>query len=144
MRNEFITIGSMSNSYEKVKTFRYSGSWLAIKFRIKAGNWYYYSVQTHLSSRFLSKNFKIKLYKNNNFANCCEKWSLALRKEWRLKVFEDRMPRRIFGPKRDEIGEWRRLHNEELHSFYRSPNIVGVIKSRRLRWGGHVEVLSKF
>ena len=48
------------------------------------------------------------------------------------------IPRRIFGPKRDENGEWRRLHNEELHSLYRSPNKVRVIKSRRLRWAGHV------
>ena len=62
-------------------------------------------------------------------------------------VFENRIVRRIFGPKWDENGEWRRLHNEELHNLYRSPNIVRVIKSRRLRWVGHVsrmEVLSKF
>ena len=56
----------------------------------------------------------------------------------RLRVFETRILRPIFGPKRDEKGEWRRLHNEELHSLYRSPNIVRVIKSRRLRWAGHV------
>ena len=56
----------------------------------------------------------------------------------RLRVFENRILWRIFGPKRDENGEWRRLHNEELHSLYRSPNIVRVIKSRRLRWAGHV------
>ena len=53
-------------------------------------------------------------------------------------VFENRVLRRIFGPKRDENGEWRRLHNEKLHSLYRSPNIVRVIKSRRFRWAGHV------
>ena len=56
----------------------------------------------------------------------------------RLRVFENRILRRIFGPKRDENREWRRLHNQELHSFYRSPNIVRVIKSRRFRWAGHV------
>ena len=56
----------------------------------------------------------------------------------RLRVFENRILRRIFGPKNDENGEWRRLHNEELHSLYRSPNIVRVIKYRRLRWAGHV------
>ena len=56
--------------------------------------------------------------------------SLTLREESRLRVFENRILRRIFGPKRDENGEWRRLHNEELHSLYRSPNIVRVIKSR--------------
>ena len=58
--------------------------------------------------------------------------------ESRLRVFEYRIIRRIFGPKRDENGVWRRLHNEELHSLYRSPNIVRVIKSRKLRWARHV------
>ena len=60
-----------------------------------------------------------------------ETWSLKLREESRLRVFEKRILRRIFEPKRDENGEWSRLHNEELHSLYRSPNIVRVIKSRR-------------
>ena len=68
----------------------------------------------------------------------CETWSLTLREESRLRVFENRILRPIFGPKRNENGEWRRLHNEELHSLYRSPNIVRVIKSRRLRWPSHV------
>ena len=68
----------------------------------------------------------------------CETWSLTLRKEWWLRVIGNRNLRRIFGPKRDENGEWKRFHNEELHSLYRSPNIVRVIKSRRLRWAGHV------
>ena len=68
----------------------------------------------------------------------CETWSLTLREECRLRVFENRILRRIFGPRRDEHGEWRKLHNEELHSSYRSPNIVRVIKSRRLRSAGHV------
>ena len=57
---------------------------------------------------------------------------------WGEKVFENRILRQIYGPKRDENVKWRRLHNEELHSFYRSPNIFRVIKSRRLRWAGHV------
>ena len=68
----------------------------------------------------------------------CETWSLTLREECRLRVFENKILRRILGPKRDEIGEWRWLHNEEFHSLYRSPIIVGVIKSRRLRWAVHV------
>ena len=68
----------------------------------------------------------------------CETRSLTLREESRLRVFENRILRRIFWPKRDENGEWRRLHNDELHSLYRSPNIVRAIKSRRLRWAGHV------
>ena len=63
----------------------------------------------------------------------CETWSLALREKYRLRVFENKILRRIIGPKRDENVEWRRLHNEELLSLYRSPNIVRVIKSRRLR-----------
>ena len=68
----------------------------------------------------------------------CEAWSLTLREESRLRVFENRILRRIFGSKRDENGKWRRLHNEELHSLYRSPNIVRVIKSGRMRWSEHV------
>ena len=58
--------------------------------------------------------------------------------ECRLRVFENRIPKRIFGPKKDENREWKRLHNEELHSLYHSPNIVRVIKLRRLKWAGHV------
>ena len=61
------------------------------------------------------------------------------REERKLRVFENRVLRRIFGPRRDEVtGEWRRLHNGELNDLYSSPNIVRVIKSRRMRWAGHV------
>jgi hypothetical protein len=65
-------------------------------------------------------------------------WSLTSREEHRLRVFENRVLRRIFGPKREEDGSWRKLYNDELHSLYSSPNIVKVIKSRRMRWAGHV------
>ena len=69
----------------------------------------------------------------------CETWSLTLRKEHRLKVFEKRVLRRVFGPKRDEVsGEWRKVHNEELNDLYSLPNIVRVVKSRRMKWAGHV------
>jgi hypothetical protein len=69
----------------------------------------------------------------------CETWSLTLREEYRLRVFDNRVLRRIFGPKRDEVtGGWRKLHNEELHGMYSSPSIVRVIKARRMRWARHV------
>jgi hypothetical protein len=69
----------------------------------------------------------------------CEIWSLTLRKEHRLRVFENRMPRGIFGPKRDKItGGWRKLHNKEILNLYSPPSIIRMIKSRRVRWGGHV------
>jgi hypothetical protein len=68
-----------------------------------------------------------------------ETWSLTLREGHILRVFENRVLRRIFGPKREEVaGGWRRLHNEELHNFYASPNIIMVIKSRRIKWAGYV------
>jgi hypothetical protein len=69
----------------------------------------------------------------------CETWSLTLREEHRLRVFENMVLRRIFGPKRDEVRkEWRRLHNEELYALNCSPNIIQVTKSLRMRWARHV------
>jgi hypothetical protein len=69
----------------------------------------------------------------------CETWSLTIREEHRLRVFENRVLRRIFGPKRDEVtGEWRKLHSEELHNLYSSSDIIRQVKSRRMRWAVHV------
>jgi hypothetical protein len=74
----------------------------------------------------------------------CEILSLALREEHRLRVFENRVLRKIFGPKRDEVtGEWIKLHNEELRDLYPSPSIIRIIKSRRMIWAGHVARMGK-
>jgi len=90
----------------------------------------------------LTKNLKIKIYRTiilHVVLYGCETWSLTLREERRLRVFENRVLRGIFGPKRNEVtGEWRKLHNEELNDLYSSPNIVWVIKLRRKRLAEHV------
>jgi hypothetical protein len=90
----------------------------------------------------LSRNGKVKTYKTIILPFVfygCETRSLTLREEHRLRVFENRVLRRIFVPTRVEgTGEWRKLHSEELHILYSSPNIFRQIKSRRMRWAGHV------
>jgi hypothetical protein len=89
----------------------------------------------------LSTKLKIKIYRTIILSVVlygCETWSLTLREERRLRVFENRVLRRVFGPKRDEVtGGWRKLHNEELSDLYSLPNIVRVVKLR-MRWAGHV------
>jgi hypothetical protein len=90
----------------------------------------------------LSGNLKVEIYRTiiqPVVLYGCETWSLTLREEHRLGVFENRVLRRIFGPKGDEVtGEWRKLQNGELHNLYSSPDIIRRIKSRRMRWAGHV------
>jgi hypothetical protein len=112
-----------------------------IKSTLKSGNACYHSVQNLLSSILLSKNLKIKVYRTIILPVVfygCETWSLTLREECRLRVFENRVLRRIFRPKRDEVtGVRRKIHNEELNDVY-SSNIVRVIKSKRMRWAGNV------
>jgi hypothetical protein len=113
-----------------------------IKRRLNSGNAFYHSVQNLLSSRLLLKNVKIRIYKAIILPVVlygCETWSLTLREEHKLRVFENRVPRRIFGPKMDGVTRgWRKLHNDELHNLYSSPSIIRIIKSRRMRRAGHV------
>jgi len=95
-----------------------------------------------LSSGLLPKNINIKIYKTITWPVIlyrCETWSLTLREERRLRVFKNRMLRKIFGTKREDVaGKWRKLHNEELHDLYSSPHIIRVINSRRIIWVGYV------
>jgi hypothetical protein len=138
-----------------MKEFSYLGRTLTtgnsihevIKSRMKSGNACYLSVQNLLSSSLLSKNIKVKVYRTIIVPVVlygCETWSLPLREEQRLRVFENRVLRRIFGPKRAQVtGKWRRLHNEELNALYSSPNIIWVIKSTRMRWAGHIPRMGK-
>jgi hypothetical protein len=113
-----------------------------IKRRLNSGNACCHSVQNNFSSRLLSKNVKIRIYKTIFLPVVlygCETWSLTLREVLKLRVFENRVLRRIFRLKRDEmIGGWRKLNYEELHNLYPSPSIIRIIKSRRMRWAGHV------
>ncbi|KAJ4431596.1 hypothetical protein ANN_20195 [Periplaneta americana] len=115
VRNGSIRVGNLS--FEEVEKFKYLGATSAVK-----------------KSERIYKTviLPVVLYG-------CETWTLTLREEHRLRVFENKVLRKIFGAKRDEVtGEWRKLHNTELHALYSSPDIIRNIKSRRLRWAGHV------
>ena len=131
-----------SNSYEKVKTLNIFGTLLTnqnsineeTKCRLQAGNSCYYSVQTLLSSKLLSKNLKIKIYKTIILPlvlySMLRKQGLLLLKGMQAKSILKQDPEANTWAKRDANEWWRRLHNEELHSLYHSPNIVRVMKSR--------------
>ncbi|KAJ4444208.1 hypothetical protein ANN_05999 [Periplaneta americana] len=148
VRNGTIKIGDLS--FEEVEKFKYLGATVTnindtreeIKCRINMGNACYYSVQKLLSSNLLPKVLKVRIYKTVILPVVlygCETWTLTLGEEHRLRVFENNVLRKIFGAKRDEVTEeWRKLHNAELHALYPSPDIIRNIKSRRLRWAGHV------
>jgi hypothetical protein len=152
VQNGYTQIGN--KSFETAEEFKYLGTTLTyensihgeIKSRLKSWNACYHSVQNLLSSSLLSKSVKIKIYRTIILLVVlyrCETWSLTLRGEYRLRVFKNRVLRRIFGPKRDEVtGKWRRLYNKELYALYSSPDIIQVINSRT-RWAGHVTCMGE-
>jgi hypothetical protein len=101
---------------------------------------FYFSFTSSLLNTPLSYLQKV----NSTNCNKCETWSLTLREECRLRVFENRVLRRIFGLKRDQVmGGWRKLHNEELHNVYSSPSIIRMMKSRRIIWAEHVAWMAR-
>jgi hypothetical protein len=146
-QNNNIKVGI--KSFEMVEYLRYFGTNITSKnyiheesrSRLKLANACYHLVQNILSSNLLFQNIGIKTYRTMILPVVwygCEDWSLTLREECKLRLSENRVLRKIFGPKRNEVtGEWRRLHNEEPYNLNSSTNIL-VFKSRRMRWAGHV------
>ena len=147
IQEEVVNIKTDNSSFERAEQFKYLGTTLMhqnsvhkeIKSRTKSVNAGCHLVQNILSSSLLSKNIEVTIHRTIILPvvlHGCKTWSLALRQERRLRVFEKRVLRRIFGTKRDKvIGEWGKLHNEELNELYSSPNINRMIKSR---WEWHV------
>jgi hypothetical protein len=137
-------------SFENLSRFKYLGTTATnenliedeIKRRLNYCNAFYHSAQklvTFLSAVEKRKNYNIQDEILPVVLYGCKTWYLTLREEHRLRVFENRVLRRIFGPKRDEVtGEWRKLHNEELYDLYSSPSIIRIIKSWRMRFAGNV------
>ena len=139
-----------NSSIERVEQFKYLWKNLTnrnsiqeeIKSRVKSGSACYHSVQNLLPSSLLSTNLKIKIHRTIILSVVlygCKTWTLTLREERRLRMFENRVLRKIFGPKRDEVTwERRKLHNEEIKGPYYSPNVIRATRSRRMIWVGHV------
>jgi len=142
-----VSVGSSPpcSSTERVEEVKYLGTTLTnknsiqveIESRLKLGNACLFGAESFVFQ------FAIQKFKDQDILPVvlywCETWSPTLREERRLRVFESRMLRRVFGPERDKVtGEWRKLHNEELSDLYSLPNIVRAVESRRIRWAGHV------
>ena len=134
-------------NFEEVAEFKYLGTnrnevHKEIKHTLNSGNACYYALQGLLLSHLLSKNIKLKICKKVFLPVIlygCETWTLTLREEKRLQIFENKVLRKIFGTRRDDqTGECIRLHNGELHDLYGKPNIIRIVESRRLRWAGHL------
>jgi hypothetical protein len=136
-----------NSSIERVEELKYLATTLTnqysiqeeIKSRLKLGTACYWSVAESSVFQLVVQGFKDQDIQNYNFTVVlygCETWSLTLREKRRLRVFKNRVLKRVFGSTRDEVtGKWKKLHNEELRDLYSLRNIVRVVKSRRMRWG---------